>query len=110
MSLAQPRFKFGDKVRRRDGHFFAVTVIKHCSGGYYYNEETRIYDWIREEDLEPYQEPQKCSRGRTLQAKKKLYAYKLSNGGMIGFSEYEDNILHSARRPEYDIEFDSDKA
>jgi hypothetical protein len=101
--MNQPKFKFGDKVRSwATEQVFIVHNIKRCTNGcYFYHPNDQYNDWVKEKELELYQEPQK----------KKLYAYK-NECGMIQFCERQfeamkdranDEILRAS--PEYDIEY-----
>lgn len=100
--MNQPKFKFGDKVVRKDGHYFFICEIKKANGHYFYNEGHRLYDWLREDEISLYQEPQK----------KKLYAYKYCyssdklNNTEIKFMSHEAEYWGSwERAAEYDIEY-----
>lgn len=100
--MNQPKFKFGDKVLH-EGKWFEVGAISYNkkAGDYFYNSEAQIYSWMKESDLELYQEPQK----------KKRFAYIATNGEIKDFTSEQDKSFNDdegrlwRRAPEYDIEY-----
>lgn len=100
-NVAQPRFKFGDKVTRKGYEPFEVDQIERCrvTSTYFYNDRDP------EHLLELYQEPQK----------KKLYAWKSRDGAIFHvagkdtgteiFCRIGIDAQSFIRAPEYDLEY-----
>jgi hypothetical protein len=100
-SVAQPRFKFGDKliVKDKEGaHPFTVKAIHQDYGIFFYGEDgfngRAMWD---ERVVNLYQEPQK----------KKLYAWRFNKAPPIQIQFTEDPACYREeyRAPEYDIEY-----
>lgn len=99
--MNQPKFKFGDRVKRIDGKYgdFIVRSInwEDRTNAYYYAGYGLTLSEI-EKELELYQKPQK----------KKLYAIQNIGTGLIEFTlnECPVNYRHVS---EYDIEYPEGK-
>lgn len=100
--MNQSRFKFGDCVidKGTKKKFYVFAIASSGSGFYSYRDEYYKSLFIRESDLELYQEPQR----------KKLYAFRDKEDGEIRFYEEEITRYKSGPRvPEYDIEYPESK-